>query len=237
MPPKRKVAAKAEATDAPKKAKAAKGLAVGEQFPDIGPLETDEGKMVDLKVRPGARKERVGVRHAAERESRRKRGARAFFLQPLARILSSSPSRTHTHIHTHAHTRTSNPPHTQDILAKTGVLLFSYPKANTSGCTTQANGHNDQLAAYKAKGFAVYGISADKPATQANWRSKYSLAYNLLCDPDFAVLKQLDWVKDGGAAVKRSHAVIAKGGKVLDLHTPVTPKDSVALGLEFIEGL
>jgi hypothetical protein len=51
MPPKRKVAAKAEATDAPKKVKAEpKGLAVGAQFPDIGPLETDEGKMVDLKV-------------------------------------------------------------------------------------------------------------------------------------------------------------------------------------------
>jgi hypothetical protein len=81
---------------------------------------------------------------------------------------------------------------TQDVLATTGVLLFSYPKANTLGCTTQANGHNDQAAAYKAKGFAVYGISADKPATQANWRTKYNLTDNLLCDPTFAVLKQLD---------------------------------------------
>ena len=83
----------------------------------------------------------------------------------------------------------------------------------------------------------MYGISADKPATQANWRTKYNLSYNLLCDPSFAVLKQLGWVKDGGASVKRSHVVIEKGGKVLDLHTPVTPKDSVAFGLEFIEKL
>ena len=127
--------------------------------------------------------------------------------------------------------------HLQDVLATTGVLLFSYPKANTSGCTTQALGHNEQAAAYKAKGFVVYGISADSKTTQANWRAKQNLGYPLLCDPSFTVLKQLGWVKDGGASVKRSHAVIAKGGKVLDLHTPVTPKDSIALGLEFIEGL
>jgi peroxiredoxin Q/BCP len=117
------------------------------------------------------------------------------------------------------------------------VLLFSYPKANTSGCTTQALGHNEQAAAYQKKGFVVYGISADSKTTQANWVAKQGLNFRLLCDPSFTALKMLGWVKDGGASVKRSHAVIAKGGKVIDLHTPVTPKDSIALGLEFIEGL
>jgi thioredoxin-dependent peroxiredoxin len=124
----------------------------------------------------------------------------------------------------------------QDVLAESGVLLFSYPRANTGGCTAQATGHNEQAAAYAKKGFKVFGISADKPTSQANWRKKHGFTYNLLCDPGHAALKALGWSK-GGTSVARSHAVIGKGGKVLDAHSPISPKDSVALGLEFIEGL
>lgn len=36
----------------------------------------------------------------------------------------------------------------------------------------------------------VYGISADKPKSQANWRKKESLTYNLLCDPSKKVRQE-----------------------------------------------
>ena len=69
MPPKRKVTAKstAEPSADAKKAKPAKGLTVGEQFPDIGPLETDDGKMVNLKVRLSPSMEAAGRAESAER--------------------------------------------------------------------------------------------------------------------------------------------------------------------------
>lgn len=68
-----------------------------------------------------------------------------------------------------------------------GIVLFAYPKANTKGCTSQAVGLSDKVEELAAAGYKVYGISADKPKSQANWRSKEGLAFNLLCDPSYEV--------------------------------------------------
>jgi peroxiredoxin Q/BCP len=68
-----------------------------------------------------------------------------------------------------------------------GIVLFAYPKANTKGCTSQAVGLSEKADELAAAGYKVYGISADKPKSQANWRSKESLAFNLLCDPSYEV--------------------------------------------------
>ena len=160
------------------------------------------------------------------------------------------------------HSNAVLPPHT-------GVLLFSYPKANTGGCTAQATGFNDALDELTDAGFRVFGVSADKPASQANWRAKvcgecvgesgderrptkprrvpslththtnpqltqHGFKYNLLCDPDHSLaLKTLGWSK-GGTSIARSHVVVAKGGKVLDYQSPISPKDSVAQGVETV---
>lgn len=126
-------------------------------------------------------------------------------------------------------------PHTlshQAVLKDTGILLFSYPRANTGGCTAQAKGFNENFAALEKAGFKVFGLSADKPKSQANWRAKHSFQFNLLCDPTHELaLKKLGWSK-GGTSVARSHVVVEKGGKVLDYQSPISPKDSVALGVE-----
>lgn len=53
-----------------------------------------------------------------------------------------------------------------------GVVIFVYPKANTGGCTKQACGFRDNYDAIKAAGYEVYGMSADNPGPQANWRAK-----------------------------------------------------------------
>jgi peroxiredoxin len=68
-----------------------------------------------------------------------------------------------------------------------GIVLFAYPKANTKGCTSQAVGLSEKADELAAAGYRVYGISADKPKSQANWRSKENLAFNLLCDPSYEV--------------------------------------------------
>jgi peroxiredoxin len=68
-----------------------------------------------------------------------------------------------------------------------GIVLFAYPKANTKGCTSQAVGLSEKADELAAAGYKVYGISADKPKSQANWRSKEKLSFNLLCDPSYEV--------------------------------------------------
>lgn len=61
-------------------------------------------------------------------------------------------------------------------------LLYWYPKADTPGCTAQAEGLRDQLEAFDDLGCTVLGASFDPPEVNAAFRSKYSLRFTLLTD-------------------------------------------------------
>jgi peroxiredoxin Q/BCP len=129
-----------------------------------------------------------------------------------------------------------------DLQGRT-VVLFAYPKAATPGCTTQACGFRDGYAEVEAAGAVVLGISPDPPAKLARWREQQGLPYDLLSDPDHAVLEKYGaWgeKKMYGRTfegVIRSHFVIGPDGKLLDQHLKVSPKDSVARALAFLQGL
>lgn len=68
------------------------------------------------------------------------------------------------------------------------VILYAYPAAMTPGCTTQACDFRDNLAAFSGSGYAVIGISPDKPAKLERFKERDSLPFRLLSDPDKAVL-------------------------------------------------
>lgn len=65
------------------------------------------------------------------------------------------------------------------------LLIFFYPKALTSGCTTQACGLRD--VAGDVEDTAIVGISPDAPERQRAFDDKHSLGFPLLSDPDHAV--------------------------------------------------
>jgi peroxiredoxin Q/BCP len=69
------------------------------------------------------------------------------------------------------------------------VIVYFYPAAMTPGCTTQACDFRDSLDALAAAGFAVLGISPDKPAKLAKFVERDGLTFPLLSDPDHAVLE------------------------------------------------
>ena len=75
----------------------------------------------------------------------------------------------------------------QEVVKDSGVVLFFYPRANTPGCTKQACGFRDEHQKFLDAGFKVFGMSADKPKSQLNWKNKHSLPYSFLCDPDYKV--------------------------------------------------
>lgn len=71
------------------------------------------------------------------------------------------------------------------------VVLYTYPKANTPGCTAEAcslQQHMDELA---AKGYAVVGVSKDKAETQAKFAESYNLQFPLIADTDTTLLQAL----------------------------------------------
>jgi peroxiredoxin Q/BCP len=69
------------------------------------------------------------------------------------------------------------------------VIVYFYPAASTPGCTTQACNFRDELATLKQAGYAVIGISPDKPAKLAKFRDAQNLTFPLLSDPERTTLE------------------------------------------------
>ena len=122
------------------------------------------------------------------------------------------------------------------------VVLFAYPKAATSGCTKQACGFRDSYAAVQAAGAVVLGLSPDQPAALKRWRQQENLPFDLLSDPDHAVLAkygawgQKSMYGKSYEGVIRSHFIIGPDGKLRDQQIKVSPLDSVARAVAFLQG-
>jgi thioredoxin-dependent peroxiredoxin len=95
-----------------------------------------------------------------------------------------------------------------------GVVLFTYPKASTPGCTRQACLFRDKKDALVTKsGLAVYGLSADSPKSNTTFKTKQSLNYDLICDPKQTLIGAIGLAEAG--KTKRGVFVVDKSGKVL----------------------
>ena len=120
------------------------------------------------------------------------------------------------------------------------VVLFFYPRAGTSGCTTQACGFRDNFPKIEAANATVVGISPDKPAALAKWISDEKLPYTLLSDPDHKVADQYGvWGEKSMYGRKymgiiRSHFIIDDQGKFEDIQFKVSPKNSIARALKTV---
>jgi peroxiredoxin Q/BCP len=69
------------------------------------------------------------------------------------------------------------------------VVVYFYPAAMTPGCTTQACDFRDNLSSLKSAGYAVLGISPDKPEKLARFRERDSVNFPLLGDTDKTTLE------------------------------------------------
>lgn len=71
----------------------------------------------------------------------------------------------------------------KDFAGKALVLYF-YPKDDTSGCTKEAIGFSEKIDAFKRAGAAVVGVSKDSVAAHDKFKAKYDLAITLGSDPE-----------------------------------------------------
>jgi len=111
--------------------------------------------------------------------------------------------------------------------SETGLVLFTYPKASTPGCTRQACAFRDNFDDITGHGWAVYGLSADKPAANKKFKEKQQLQYELLCDPDFALIGKIGKKKQPSGIV-RGVFVVDKAGLVL-INTAGSPDHTVTV--------
>lgn len=70
------------------------------------------------------------------------------------------------------------------------VVLYFYPKDNTSGCTLEAVEFTRHLDAFAARNATVIGVSPDSPRSHRRFREKHNLQVRLLSDPEHRVLEQ-----------------------------------------------
>lgn len=67
-------------------------------------------------------------------------------------------------------------------LAGSPVVLFFYPRDNTSGCTTEAIGFSETLSEFNTLGAKVFGVSKDSLASHVKFTTKKDLTVPLLSD-------------------------------------------------------
>jgi thioredoxin-dependent peroxiredoxin len=129
-----------------------------------------------------------------------------------------------------------NPVSLAELRGQTVVLYF-YPRADTPGCTTQAQGVRDRSADYEAAGARVLGVSPDPVAAVKRFHSKHRLNFTLLADEDHAVAdaygtwgeKRMYGKTYWG--VRRATFVIGADGRITHVFPKVSPKahDGVVL--------
>ena len=71
------------------------------------------------------------------------------------------------------------------------LVLYTYPKDNTSGCTAEACSLRDQKAARAQKGDAILGVSKDSAVSHQKFIEKQGLNFDLIADTDTTLLQAL----------------------------------------------
>ena len=103
------------------------------------------------------------------------------------------------------------------------VVLYFYPKDDTPGCTRQACGIRDAWTEFQRAGAEVIVISADTTASHERFRSKYSLPFTLLADPEHKLAEPYGVGQEGKRSYERSTFVVDADGKVAKIMRRVNP--------------
>ncbi|KAJ9498025.1 thioredoxin peroxidase dot5 [Exophiala xenobiotica] len=125
----------------------------------------------------------------------------------------------------------------KDLLDKSlaGIVVFTYPKASTPGCTTQACLFRDNYAPITGASLSIYGLSTDSPKANSTFVTKQKLQYPLLCDPNATLTSAIGMKKPGpGKSTTRGVVVIDKQGvvRVWEQAGPAKTLDAV---LEYVK--
>ncbi len=112
------------------------------------------------------------------------------------------------------------------------VILYFYPKDDTSGCTAQACGFRDDYPTVTEKNAVVLGVSPDGLKSHQKFKTKYQLPFTLIVDEDHRVAEAYGtWGEKSMYGRKyfgivRSHFVIDEQGRIADVQYDVKAKES-----------
>lgn len=120
------------------------------------------------------------------------------------------------------------------------VVLYFYPKDDTSGCTAQACSFRDAYADIEEKNAVVLGVSPDGVESHRKFKTKYELPFTLLVDEDHSIAEQYGvWGEKSMygktyMGIIRSQFVIDEQGNIAGLKYNVSPKESLDQAVEVL---
>ncbi len=123
------------------------------------------------------------------------------------------------------------------------IVLYFYPKDDTSGCTTQACDLRDSWKAVQRAGAVVLGVSPDGVSSHQKFKARYQLPFPLLADTDHAVAEAYGaWGEKSMYGRKyfgilRTTFLIDSEGKVARIFEKVKPRGHAAEVLAALEVL
>ena len=123
------------------------------------------------------------------------------------------------------------------------IVLYFYPKDDTSGCTREAKDFSERLAEFAAAGAQVFGISPDSVASHDKFRCKHGLTVPLLSDEAksaataYEVWKEKSMYGRKYMGVERSTFLIGADGRIVRAWRNVKVPGHVAEVLAAVRGL
>jgi peroxiredoxin Q/BCP len=128
-------------------------------------------------------------------------------------------------------------------LAGHAVVLYFYPKDDTTGCTVEACEFRDKWDAVKKAGAVVLGVSPDPVNSHVKFKRKFDLPFSLLADVDHSVAEAYGaWGEKSMYGRKyqgilRTTFVIDASGRIVKVFEKVKPKGHAAEVLEEVTAL
>lgn len=107
------------------------------------------------------------------------------------------------------------------------IVLYFYPKDNTSGCTKEACNFRDEFPKFKKSSAVIIGVSPDSVGSHKKFAEKYDLPFMLLADEDKKVLQLYDVWKEKSMygkkymGVERTTFIIDENGKIKKIFNKV----------------
>jgi peroxiredoxin Q/BCP len=109
------------------------------------------------------------------------------------------------------------------------VVLYAYPKDDTSGCTVESCEFGELFPRFKRRKAVILGISPDPVKSHAKFKAKYELPFTLLADTEKVVLQAYDVWKEKSMygrkymGVERTTFVIDPTGHIVKVFEKVKP--------------
>jgi thioredoxin-dependent peroxiredoxin len=118
--------------------------------------------------------------------------------------------------------QTGEPVRLSDRLGEHNVILYFYPKDETSGCTAEACAFRDSYQVFTDAGADVIGVSSDSVDRHAGFADHHSLPFTLLSDQGGAVRKTYGVPAKFGVLPGRVTYVIDRAGTVRHVFNSLT---------------